>query len=214
MKQSYIQLLRQLYKVNMYNPVKLGLENMEKLNHLLNNPLKSIPVVHVTGTNGKGSVSLKIANALSACGIRTGLFTSPHISSFKERISIDGELITEEEVETFLPHIFELCLEHNIPATFFELTTALAFQKFSSAKCDAVVLEVGIGGRLDATNIVTPILSIITSVQLDHVSILGDTIEKIAFEKAGIIKPSIPILIGRHCPEQQLRVRLYCYYCS
>jgi dihydrofolate synthase/folylpolyglutamate synthase len=110
MPTTYKQVLRQLYNVNWYNPVKLGLENMHKLDNLLSNPLKSIPIVHVTGTNGKGSVSLKIANALTASGIKTGLFTSPHISSFRERIQVDGDLVSEREIEVFFSsHYYFFC---------------------------------------------------------------------------------------------------------
>jgi len=203
----YISLLKELYRVNLSNPVKMGLQNTQRLNELLGDPLGKVPIIHVAGTNGKGSVCLKTADALRRCGLRTGLFVSPHISSFRERIQVNGMPISEEEVETLLPQLFELSSRHNIPATFFELTTLLSFMSFGKAKCDAVVLEVGLGGRLDSTNIVTPALSVITSIQLDHTKILGDTVEQIALEKAGIMKPNVPVLVGPGCPQQVMKQR-------
>lgn len=197
---KYTSLLKELYKVNLSNPVKMGLQNAEQLNALLGDPVRGIPIVHVAGTNGKGSVSLKTAESLTRIGLRTGLFVSPHISSFRERIQVDGEMLSEEDVTTLLPQLLQLCDAHSIPATFFELTTLLAFLRFQRAKCDAIVLEVGLGGRLDSTNIVTPVLSVITSIQLDHTKILGDTIDKIALEKAGIMKPGVDVLVGPGCP--------------
>jgi len=196
----YITLLKDLYRVNLLNPVKMGLHTTHRLNELLGFPIAKIPVVHVAGTNGKGSVCLKTAEALSRSGLRTGLFVSPHISSFRERIQVDGVPISEEDVVALLPQLLDLCEKHRIAATFFELTTLLSFMSFRKANCDAVVLEVGLGGRLDSTNVVTPALSIITSIQLDHTKILGDTIEKIALEKAGIMKPGVPVLVGPGCP--------------
>jgi len=126
-----------------------------------------------------------------AAGYRDGLFVSPHVSSFRERIQIRGELISEEAVIAGLPMIVDLCAAHKLPATFFELTTALAFHHFRDA--DAVALEVGLGGRLDATNVVTPTVSVICSIGLDHTRILGETVEEIAMEKAGIMKRGIPV---------------------
>lgn len=205
---KYANLLAQLYQINMYNPVKMGLDNMLALDNHFKNPIRGIPVIHVGGTNGKGSVSYKISRALSASGLKTGLFVSPHISSFKERVQVDQQLLTDEDVETMLPAIFDACKQNNIPATFFEITTMLAFLKFQSAKCDAIVLEVGLGGRLDATNVITPVLSIITSIQFDHVKILGDTLEKIAYEKAGIIKPHRAVLVGPDLPMAVIKSRV------
>ena len=201
----YVQLLKELYRVNMNNPVKMGLQNTLRLNELLGDPLKGIAVVHVAGTNGKGSVSLKTAEVLRLSGLRTGLFVSPHISSFRERIQVDGTIMSEADVETMLPELLALCSKHDIPATFFELTTLLSFMRFGRAKCDAVVLEVGLGGRLDSTNIVAPALSVITSIQLDHTKILGDTIEAIAKEKAGIMKKGVPVLVAPGCPQDVMR---------
>lgn len=204
---KYTSLLKELYKVNLSNPVKMGLQNAEQLNTLLGDPVRGVPIIHVAGTNGKGSVSLKTAECLTRMGLRTGLFVSPHISSFRERIQVDGEMLSEEDVTTLLPPLLQLCDTHGIPATFFELTTLLAFLRFQRAKCDAIVLEVGLGGRLDSTNIVTPALSIITSIQLDHTKILGDTIDKIALEKAGIMKPGVDVLVGPGCPLELLQAR-------
>jgi dihydrofolate synthase/folylpolyglutamate synthase len=189
-------MIKNLYNMNIKNPVKMGLTNASKLYKLYGNPVDDIPIVHVAGTNGKGSVTLKMAQCLKLGGLKTGLFVSPHISSFRERIQINGESMSEETVLTTLPSLFSNCEKHDIPATFFELTSTLAFIAFKQANCDAIVLEVGLGGRLDSTNIITPTLCIITSIQLDHVNILGDTIEKIAMEKAGIMKPGVDVLVG------------------
>ena len=202
---EYSSLIRKLYNYNILHPVKMGLENSQRLYKLFGNPLEGVPIVHVAGTNGKGSVSLKTAECLRRGGLRTGLFVSPHISSFRERIQVNGVSATEETVLDLLPKVFEMCETHQIPATFFELTCSLAFVAFQRAKCEAIVLEVGLGGRLDSTNVITPNLSIITSIQLDHTKILGDTIEKIAMEKAGIMKPGVNVLVGPGCPIELLR---------
>ena len=158
-------------------------------------------MVHIAGSNGKGSVALKTANTLIQSNYKVGLFVSPHISSFRERIQINGVPISELQVEQYLQEIFDICEEENIPATFFEITTALAFHIFAAENCDVVVLETGLGGRLDATNVINkPALSIITSIGLEHTRILGDTIEKIALEKGGIMKKDCPVLVGKNVP--------------
>ena len=163
-------------------------------------------VVHIAGTNGKGSVALKIANTLQQQGLKVGLFCSPHVSSFRERMQINGQIISEEDVVELLPKIYELCVKHDIPATFFEITTALAFMFYAKHDAQVVVLETGLGGRLDATNVVAhPALSVITSIGLEHTRILGDTVELIAKEKGGIIKSGRPVLVGPHCPQEVLR---------
>lgn len=163
-------------------------------------------VVHIAGTNGKGSVALKIATALRKHGLKVGLFCSPHVSSFRERMQVNGEMITEDEVVELLPRIYELCAKHDIPATFFEITTALAFLFYERRKTQVVVLETGLGGRLDATNVIkSPAISVITSIGLEHTRILGDTVELIAVEKGGIIKPGRPVLVGPHCPQEVLQ---------
>lgn len=163
-------------------------------------------VVHIAGTNGKGSVALKTANALRKCGLKVGLFCSPHVSSFRERMQVDGEMITEDEVVELLPQIYDWCAQEDIPATFFEITTALAFYFYAKRGAQVVVLETGLGGRLDATNVVKrPAISIITSIGLEHTRILGDTVELIAMEKGGIIKEGRPVLVGPHCPQEVLQ---------
>lgn len=160
----------------------------------------------MAGTNGKGSVALKIANALQRCNLKVGLFCSPHVSSFRERMQVNGEMISEEEVVELLPQIYEWCAKEDIPATFFEITTALAFYFYANRQTDVVVLETGLGGRLDATNVIkTPAISIITSIGLEHTRILGDTVELIAAEKGGIIKEGRPVLVGPHCPQEVLQ---------
>ena len=152
---EYERLVRKLYQTNLFNPVKLGLENMDRLHEILGRPMDrpDVAVVHVAGSNGKGSVALKTAHTLQRHGgIKVGLFVSPHISSFRERIQIDGVPISEMQVEAHLRKVFDICDSGGIPATFFEVTTALAFRIFDAEGADVVVLETGLGGRLDATN--------------------------------------------------------------
>ncbi|HEU64808.1 MAG: Folylpolyglutamate synthase [Candidatus Anoxychlamydiales bacterium] len=179
------------------NKIKCRLENISDVSNHLNNPHIDFKSLHVAGTNGKGSVATKIAKALSLSGYKTALYTSPHITAYEERISVDGKLISKKDVKVLLKKIFKLQKKLKVYLSFFEITTLLAFLYFSKKKVDFAVIETGLGGRLDATNIITPILSIITSISLDHTNILGDTIDLIAFEKAGIIKPKIPVVIGR-----------------
>lgn len=163
-------------------------------------------VIHIAGTNGKGSVAMKIAKVLELMDLRVGLFCSPHVSSFRERMQMNGQLISEEEVVQLLPELYALCETYDIPATFFEITTALAFLFYQKHKVDVVVLETGLGGRLDSTNVVkSPVCAVITSIGLEHTRILGDTIEKIALEKGGIIKLGRPVLVGPRCPQKVLR---------
>ncbi|GLE01630.1 hypothetical protein PINS_up010464 [Pythium insidiosum] len=197
---TYERLLQRLYQVNRFTAVKLGIENMKQLNEAFGDPTSQYPIVHVAGTNGKGSVSLKVAKALERSGYRTGLFVSPHVSCFRERIQINGELISEAQVCEHLAQIFNVSAQFRIPATFFEITTMLAFQHFAKQRVDCVVLETGLGGRLDATNIVHPAVSVITSIGMDHTRILGGTIDAIAREKAGIIKRHTPVVIGPNVP--------------
>lgn len=204
----YEKCVRRLYLTNLFHPVKLGLQNMEEIHAALGNPMDDpkILLVHVAGTNGKGSTSLKIAKSLELAGLKVGLFVSPHVASFRERMQVNGDLISEKEVEDYLPLIYDICEKGKIPATFFEVTTALAFQFFHERNVDAVVLETGLGGRLDATNVVQkPDLAVITSIGLEHTRILGDTIELIAREKAGIIKHGVPVLVGPHCPHDTIQ---------
>ncbi|CAM9667103.1 unnamed protein product [Scytosiphon promiscuus] len=201
----YESLVRRLYQVNLFHPAKMGLTNIQRLHEALGNPADSLPAVHIAGTNGKGSVAFKMARSLQLGGLKTGLFVSPHVSCFRERMQVDGNLISEASVESILPRLFDLCESQNIPATFFELTTALAFQYFRESGVDAIVVETGLGGRLDATNILKPKMTVITSVGLDHTNILGNTVELIAMEKAGIMKPGIPALVGDGCPVELLK---------
>lgn len=204
---NYEKLVRKLYMTNLFNPVKLGLENMSKLHEAIGNPMDNpdISVIHIAGSNGKGSVALKTANTLRLADYKVGLFVSPHISSFRERIQINGEPLSEDQVEKYLKEIYDICEKENIPATFFEITTALAFRAFAQEQVEVVVLETGLGGRLDATNVIKrPALSIITSIGLEHTRILGDTVELIAVEKGGIIKEGCPVLVGNNVPFETL----------
>ena len=181
---------------------KPGLDTMMAFDELLEHPHRRFRAIHIAGTNGKGSVSSMLAAALSGPGRRIGLYTSPHLSDFRERIKIvseDGfEMIPREAVEAFLDR-YEGFMEISGPS-FFEITTAMAFDYFASAGVDLAVIECGLGGRLDSTNIITPLLSIITNIGLEHTFYLGDTLEKIAFEKAGIIKSGVPAVIGEINP--------------
>lgn len=198
---EYKALLDKLFSVNLHGGIKFGLHNIERLNQALENPLQHYSCIHVAGSNGKGSVVTKIAAGLETCGYRVGIYTSPHISSFRERIKVNGKLIDESSIVQILNKIFAIIESEKIPATFFEITTALALVYFAEQNVDYAVLETGLGGRLDATNIVTPKLSIITSICLEHTEYLGHTMEDIALEKAGIIKPSVPIIIGPCVPK-------------
>jgi dihydrofolate synthase/folylpolyglutamate synthase len=170
--------------------MQFGLERMINVSALLGNPHTQYPSIHIAGTNGKGSVSLKIAKALEASGLKVGLYTSPHLHSFRERMSVNGMLISEEAFSALM---------EGIPSeelSFFELTTILAFEHFRREQVDIAVIETGLGGRLDATNLITPLLSVITSIAYDHTAILGNSLEEIAAEKAGIIKSGVPVVIG------------------
>lgn len=171
-----------------------GIGTMAAFDDFLGNPHTKYRVVHVAGTNGKGSVSSMMASVLMGLGYRVGLYTSPHLVDFRERIKVDGEMIPRESVLDFLDRC-EAFITENSPS-FFEITTAMAFDYFASVGVDYAVVECGLGGRLDSTNIVTPVLSVITSIGLDHTDILGDTEEKIAYEKGGIIKPGVPVVVG------------------
>lgn len=178
---------------------KEGLDNTHLLDEQFGHPHRQYRTIHVGGTNGKGSVSHTLAAILQAQGYRVGLYTSPHLVDFRERIKVNGEMISKERVVDFVTDF----KKRNYDAvcsgfSFFELATALAFQYFSEQKVDFAVIEVGLGGRLDCTNIITPELSIITNISFDHVQFLGDTLPKIASEKAGIIKTGIPACVGEN----------------
>lgn len=178
---------------------KADLTNTIQLCDFLDNPQNKFKTIHVAGTNGKGSVSHMLAAILQTAGYKTGLYTSPHLKDFRERIKVNGEMANEDFVIDFTEKIKTLI--ERINPSFFEITVAMAFDYFKLQKTDVAVIEVGLGGRLDSTNIITPELSIITNIGWDHMNILGDTLEKIAFEKAGIIKKGIPVVVGEILPE-------------
>lgn len=178
---------------------KADLTNTLALCELLDNPQHKFKSVHIGGTNGKGSTSHMLAAVLQTAGYKTGLYTSPHLKDFRERIRINGQMISEQSVIDFVAdhqQDFE-----NIKPSFFEMTVALAFDIFAKEKVDIAIVEVGLGGRLDSTNVIAPLLSIITNIGWDHMNLLGNTLQLIATEKAGIIKPGIPVIIGENQPE-------------
>ncbi len=174
---------------------KPGLETVTRLSEAFGAPHRRLRAIHIAGTNGKGSSASTIAAVLSSAGYKTALYTSPHLVDFRERIRIDGAMISEEEVVDFIHRFRNLNFEPQ--PSFFELTTVMAFEYFARNKVDYAVIEVGLGGRLDATNILSPEMSIITNISLDHTSLLGNTPAEIAAEKAGIIKPCVPAVVGR-----------------
>ena len=185
---------------------KPGIANMEFADQLMGHPHRNYGIIHVAGTNGKGSVSNMLASVLAASGKKVGLYTSPHILDFRERARIIDErsegsftMIPKEYIWNFV-HQWKDTFDH-LDMSFFEITTLLAMNWFSDMEVDIVVLETGLGGRLDSTNIVTPILSIITNIGLDHCDMLGNTLPEVAFEKAGIIKPKVPVVVGESHPE-------------
>ncbi|MEK9751259.1 MAG: folylpolyglutamate synthase/dihydrofolate synthase family protein [Flavobacteriaceae bacterium] len=179
--------------------LNLKLDRIEALMEYLGNPHKRFKSIHVAGTNGKGSVSHSIASVLQEAGYHTGLYTSPHLRDFRERIRLSGALLPESQVVDFVNIHHSYIETHRL--SFFELTVAMAFEAFASENVDVAVIEVGMGGRLDATNVITPELSVITNIGFDHMEFLGDTLEKIAAEKAGIIKPGITVVVGEHQSE-------------
>ena len=182
---------------------KPGIANMEFADQLMGHPHRNYRIVHVAGTNGKGSVSNMLASCLATSGLKVGLYTSPHIVDFRERMRVIEDdafyLISKEDVWSFVQQ-WKDTFDH-LDLSFFEITTLMALDWFAARKVDIVVLETGLGGRLDSTNIVSPILSIITNIGLDHCDMLGGTLPEIAFEKAGIIKPKVPVVVGESHPE-------------
>ncbi|MGC4233764.1 MAG: folylpolyglutamate synthase/dihydrofolate synthase family protein [Niabella sp.] len=174
--------------------VKSGFANITALCEILGNPHQKGKFIHVAGTNGKGSVSHILASVLQSAGYRTGLYTSPHLKDFRERIKINGRMIDESRVVDFIEKIKPFI--ESVQPSFFEITVAMAFDHFAAEGADIAIIETGLGGRLDSTNIINPVLSVITNIGWDHVQILGDTLEKIAAEKAGIIKPQVPVVVG------------------
>jgi dihydrofolate synthase/folylpolyglutamate synthase len=180
---------------------KADLDNTIHLCRSLDNPQAKFKSIHIAGTNGKGSVSHMLAAILQTAGYKTGLYTSPHLKDFRERIKINGEMIAEEFVVDFTKKIQPLIDE--IQPSFFEITVAMAFDYFQQKKVDIAVIETGLGGRLDSTNVITPELSVITNIGMDHMNLLGDSLQKIAEEKAGIIKRKVPIIIGEILAETE-----------
>lgn len=173
---------------------KADLNNTIAICNVLDNPQHKFKSIHIAGTNGKGSTSHLLASILHTAGYKVGLYTSPHLVDFRERIKINGEMISQNYVVDFVAK-HKSAFEQIAPS-FFEMTVGLAFDYFANEKVDVAVIEVGLGGRLDSTNVILPEVSIITNISFDHVALLGDTLEKIAIEKAGIIKPEVPIVIG------------------
>jgi dihydrofolate synthase/folylpolyglutamate synthase len=198
---TYPEAIQFLYGLRLFG-AKLGLENTFKLAELAGEPQKKLRFIHVAGTNGKGSTCAMLESIYRAAGLRVGLFTSPHLVSFRERIQINRQSIPEKEVvrlvDEFQVWLKEFPKDHH--PTFFEVVTVMALEFFSDHACDLVIWETGLGGRLDATNIVTPLASVITNIALDHQEWLGETVEKIAAEKAGIIKPNVPVTTAADDP--------------
>ncbi len=194
--------------------IKLGLENIQRLLGELRVPGPDQRIIHVAGTNGKGSVCAMIDSICRADGYRTGLFTSPHLVTFRERIQVDGEMISEEQTAHGLTTIRGLVRAWDPHPTFFEIATALGLLHFRESECEIIVLETGMGGRLDATNAITPVVSVITPIALDHQKWLGDTLEKIAGEKAGIIKPGVPAVSAAQPPEAEQVLRARAHECG
>lgn len=202
---TYQQIIEYLFsRLPMFSRIgaaafKKDLTNTITLCKHLDDPHQKFRSIHVAGTNGKGSVSHMLAAILQTAGYKVGLYTSPHLKDFRERIKINGKEVSEEFVIEFTQKMKSLIEE--IEPSFFEITVAMAFDYFAKQKVDIAVIEVGLGGRFDSTNIITPELSVITNIGWDHMNILGDTLEKITFEKAGIIKQNTPVVIGEYLPE-------------
>ena len=198
---SYQETIDYLYGLQKHG-IKLGLENSTRLMELMGNPQEEFRTVHIAGTNGKGSTSACIANILQTAGYRVGLYTSPHLVSFTERIRVHGVPISEAAVVALAQRVRReyhgLATGGSVPGspTFFEVTTAIAFRYFADQGVDIAVIEVGMGGRLDSTNVITPLVSVITNIDLEHTEFLGTTLERIAVEKAGIVKAGVPLVTG------------------
>ncbi|MBV9618353.1 MAG: bifunctional folylpolyglutamate synthase/dihydrofolate synthase [Verrucomicrobia bacterium] len=210
---KYKEALAWLYSLQRFG-IKLGLENIRRLIAELDVDLGNARVIHVAGTNGKGSVCATIDSICRAQGYRSALFTSPHLVTFRERIRVNGEMISEHEVASGLTNIRELVRDWELHPTFFEVTTALALKHFANSKIDIVVLETGLGGRLDATNAIQPNVVVITPIALDHQQWLGDSLAKIAGEKAGIIKPQTAVIAGPQFAEAEKVIRARASECQ
>lgn len=192
---TYTAAVSYLYSLQKHG-IKLGLDTMTALVGRLGMPQARYPTLHIAGTNGKGSTAAMTAAMFQAGAHRVGLYTSPHLVEFRERIRVDGLMIAESDIARLTERVRGVS-EPDLSPTFFEFTTAIAFQYFAESQIDLAVLEVGLGGRFDATNVVSPVASAITTIALDHQQYLGSTLESIAFEKAGIIKPNVPVILGR-----------------
>jgi dihydrofolate synthase/folylpolyglutamate synthase len=192
---TYSTAVAYLYRLQKHG-IKLGLTTMTAMMSRLGMPQTRYRTLHIAGTNGKGSTAAMAAAVLQAAGYRVGLYTSPHLVEFRERIRVNGEMIAELQVAQLTEQLQVLC-QPDLSPTFFEYTTAMAFQHFADSEVDVAVLEVGLGGRFDATNVVAPMACAITTISLDHQEYLGTTRSSIAFEKAGIIKPEVPVVVGR-----------------
>jgi dihydrofolate synthase / folylpolyglutamate synthase len=203
---SYKEALAWLYSLQRFG-IKLGLENVRRLIAELGIDLALARVIHIAGTNGKGSVCAMIDSICRADNYRTGLFTSPHLVTFRERIRVNGEMISKDAVADGLTKICNLVRDWDPHPTFFEITTALALKSFSEAEIDVTILETGLGGRLDATNVIQSNVSVITSIALDHQKWLGESLDQIASEKAGIIKPQVPVVSAPQEKEVELVLR-------
>jgi len=212
-RSSYQETLAWLFHTQRFG-IKLGLENSQRLFHSLGLPAPNERIIHVAGTNGKGSVCALLDSVSRAAGYRTALFTSPHLVTFRERIQVDGVMISEDEVARGLTAIRELVADWDPHPTFFEITTALALDHFRKSGADIVVLETGMGGRLDATNATRPVVSVITPIDYDHQKWLGQSLTEIATEKAGIIKPKTPVVSALQPDEAEAVIRSRATECA
>jgi dihydrofolate synthase/folylpolyglutamate synthase len=210
---AYEKVLTWLFNTQRFG-IKLGLESSRRLFKALDVPQPNERIIHVAGTNGKGSVCALLDSICRAAGYRTALFTSPHLVSFRERIQVNGELIPEDDVVRGLTKIRELVAGWEPHPTFFEITTALALDHFRNAEVEIVVLETGMGGRLDATNAIQPVVSVLTPINYDHQIWLGSTLNEIAREKAGIIKPAVPVVSAWQLPEVEAVIRARAAECA
>ena len=199
---NYAKAIQFLYGLQLFG-TNLGLETTRKLAALAGNPQEKLRFIHVAGTNGKGSTCAMLESIYRTAGLRVGLFTSPHLVSFRERMQVNRQMVAEAEVARLVDEVQALLKQFPADAhpTMFEVVTVMALKFFAEQKCDLVIWETGLGGRLDATNIVTPLASVITNIAFDHTQWLGDTLEKIAAEKAGIIKPGVPVITAAREPE-------------
>lgn len=199
MNEKYLSVLKRLYQTNRFKNKKVNLNNLLKATTFFSSPQNNMNFIHVTGTNGKGSVCKKLAKSFQSSGYKTGLYISPHISSFRERIQINNKLIEKEFITDELENIFEILDLKCVELTYFEIVTLLSLIYFKNNNIDIGIIEVGLGGNLDATNIIDPLVSVITSIGLDHTDSLGFTQDEIAEKKAGIIKENRPVVLGPDC---------------